>query len=582
MASFNPLNVIVDPDQLSATIKTGDAVTVLTASWSGGTVTMNFTGGHPFTDGDSVLVTGVTPSGYNGTYPVTVVDADTVTYVLATDPGTYSAGGTAVEVRKAGDEVFIDAFNRTIQLAVDGNLGVDGVTLKCVYSFLKEQWKNSSELIKFPFPMVPITDEQFEFYYGWNLDKVTETGAASQTTPQLIRTGGWAVKHPITGNDTERWIGMITLGDLGATDQVYYQQVDTVTSDTTVNIVLTGTVNQAIQVYRDDNGDGDTSGPDEFNYTQFLKVYCREWGKTYASATLDDIGVATMSAQAYRFPLANAADSKITALGVTEVEAGGSIAPYDNMSITWYDTAQSETGFNMPATAYFKVIIDANVNDTGLNPTAEQIYAFVQAALRKTTDIDENGLSIHIGKVTPEKLRFIGEDLYTIGNTALEEGVFIRDFSDTDANRIHFWGYDAASGGTEYTNIQYPYTAVLTLNFGDNLVADVNAIYKVFFTNDDAGSNLGYDFGTKDAIVVMDKNNVAMAGSVTGPTVTHTYDYDSNNQRGAGSPGVDAPITVVAIGLSTAQYVKATGTIARSVSNSVSLVAPLERNYLNP
>ena len=74
-----------------------------------------------------------------------------------------------------------------------------------------------------------------------------------------------------------------------------------------------------------------------------------------------------------------------------------------------------------------------------------------------------------------------------------------------------------------------------------------------------------------------------MSGSIDGSAaVTLTYDYDANVQRGAGSASKDAPITVVAIGLATGQYVSATGIIARSTSNVVSLVSPLERNYANP
>jgi len=73
-----------------------------------------------------------------------------------------------------------------------------------------------------------------------------------------------------------------------------------------------------------------------------------------------------------------------------------------------------------------------------------------------------------------------------------------------------------------------------------------------------------------------------MAGAVNAQSsIQHTFDYDANVQRGAASAGVDAPITVVAIGLGTAQFVKATGTISRSTANSVSLVASLERNYQN-
>jgi len=88
--------------------------------------------------------------------------------------------------------------------------------------------------------------------------------------------------------------------------------------------------------------------------------------------------------------------------------------------------------------------------------------------------------------------------------------------------------------------------------------------------------------GTANAIIVRDKSGNNMAGFANTASVTLTYDYDGNNQRGGFSAGNNAPITVVAIGLNNAQYVKTTGTIARSVTNSLSLVAPLERNYSNP
>jgi hypothetical protein len=258
------------------------------------------------------------------------------------------------------------------------------------------------------------------------------------------------------------------------------------------------------------------------------------------------------------------------------------------MSITWYANAQLRTGFFSPANAYFRVIIDADTaGNAAINPSAEQIYAFTQAKLRQPININSgNGsgntsANVYIGKIVPEKLRFVGDDLFTLGQT--EEGVFIDDYRDADVNRLHFTGYDLANGGNVFTNIQFPFTAVLTLNFGENLVADGNSIYRVFFTNDDIGSNLGYDFGTANAIIVKDKNNNDMANTVSGQSVvTLTYDYDGNNQRGAGSSGNVAPITVVAIGLDRAQYVRATGEIARTVTNSVSLIAPLERNYANP
>jgi hypothetical protein len=90
------------------------------------------------------------------------------------------------------------------------------------------------------------------------------------------------------------------------------------------------------------------------------------------------------------------------------------------------------------------------------------------------------------------------------------------------------------------------------------------------------------DYGDTDAILVQDANASAMTGDVGGlSSKQHSFDYDGNSQGGR-TPGTEAPITAVAIGLGTAQFVKATATVVKSIANSVSLVAPLERNYANP
>jgi hypothetical protein len=134
----------------------------------------------------------------------------------------------------------------------------------------------------------------------------------------------------------------------------------------------------------------------------------------------------------------------------------------------------------------------------------------------------------------------------------------------------------------QFVNLTFPFVAILTLNFSQTLVDDTDAIFRVFFTNDDAGDNAGADYGTASAIIVDDASNVDMAGSIVALTLQKSYAYDENVQRGAASAGEDAPITAVAIGLNTAQYISAEATIQRSISNSITLIAPLERNYDNP
>jgi hypothetical protein len=431
-----------------------------------------------------------------------------------------------------GTEIVIDTTGKTVRLVVAGNLSNDGVTLKCVYSKLKELWKSNNTYVKFPFPMTPITDEQFELVNTWDF--------FDNTTRYLIRSGGWAVKDG-AGVSLEEWAGIISLGSIGSTDQPYFQQVLGASS---TNFQLTGAVNQSVKIYGDV-----THG--NFDYRDYLKVFVREYQKSYGSASLTDIGVTDMTYQAYRFPLANSTDLKVTHNDATVSGYG--------VSITWYAAAQVRSigGVNRN----FHVIINGN------NKTAEEIYEGVQRLLRQNADID-SGAGTKNGKVTNELLQFVGDTLKTRLDS--NGGTYIDNFQTADINRLVM----VDDTGTERT---FPYTAVLTLQFGDNLKNDADAVYRVFYTTNPAGN-----YGTTNAVLVQDDTATNMSGNVSGASsVGLTFAYDTNVQGGR-TPGTNAAITVVAIGLSTGQYVKATGTIERSASNSVSLVASLERNYDNP
>lgn len=123
-------------------------------------------------------------------------DPDSLGYELAL----FSASAT--------EELAVDTTNKKLKLTRIGNLTSDGVTLKCLYSKLKEIWKSDSTLIKFPFPMTPITDEQFEFRDGWNLDdsinpttKITHGGTNSGTSTQftITTTGNFNTSNVVPG-----------------------------------------------------------------------------------------------------------------------------------------------------------------------------------------------------------------------------------------------------------------------------------------------------------------------------------------------------------------------------------------------
>ncbi len=448
-----------------------------------------------------------------------------------------------------GTEIIFDTAARTVQLLQAGNLSTDGVTIRTIYSFSKEEWINDPVLIRFPFPFVPITDEFFELQEGWNW--------ADQATRDLLRRGGFLVRN-LSGDVTEHWAGIAILG-AEADDQIYYD-----TGAGAVDFVFPGNTAEVVQIISDPNGDGDYV--DGFDRSANLTAYNRQQGQLYSVSSTQGNGEANLLApKLFSLTLNTGADLNITTSDA-DISAN---APYTAMSITFHDTAQTR---NIGGSDFdFGVIIDGN------NGTAEQIYEFIQFQLRQNVDIDDDA-SVLLGQVSDELLSFVGgagdgsgslETLSVTNPDGGGSGVYIDNFQTSDTNRISF----TDNTGTAQT---FPFVAVTTITFNSNLVNDPDAIYRVFFTDAD-----GNDFGDTDAILVADNSSLDVAGQVSGQSsISFDFDYDGNVQGGR-APGAEAPITVVAIGLNTGQYVRASGTITRSTTNSVSLVAPVERNYEN-
>ena len=425
-----------------------------------------------------------------------------------------------------GTEITISTSAKTIALTVAGNLSNDGVTGQAFYSFLKEEWKNDASLIPYPFPMVSITPEQFEFIEGWK--------PANDTTRNLLRSAGW---REINASDVvnREYMGVISLGNINSSNTAYFA----FSSDTSkTDFDFAGTVNQGIQTF------GDATNGNFDKRSDTLTLYIRSQGNTYASATSTSIGLTALNYIANRFPLAEATDSKISASDVTIA----STAPYTGMSITYGAVTRSIGGVSYN----FNIVVNGN------NGTTQQIYEFVQYSLRLATDIDA-GAGSQVGFLADDLMRFEGDTLKTT------TGVAIDNFLASDRNNLVF----KDTGGTDRT---FPFLATGTLSFNTNLVNDASAIFRMFFTS---------GFGTGSAIIVDDNSGTDISGNISGSSsVSFDFDYDGNNQGGR-TPGTDANVTVVAIGLNTAQYVSATATIGRATGQNISLVAPLERNYSN-
>jgi len=460
-------------------------------------------------------------------------------------------------------QVTFDTGSLLIQLSASGELTASaGVSMQALYSFIKEEWKDDDNLIKFPFPMISITTEQFELINGWNFSGSRGDQSGSQA---MIRDGGWAVVRGADNDQyTERWMNLTTLGNFDdpSVDQAYYLQAGT----TTVDSIFTGPMNEGIQIYA-----SASDAVENFNYTSSFQIYLREQGKTYGFYDLlTEQSLTELTYRKFALPLANGNDTNIT---VPDTDFTGS--PYTSMTITYFTSSQlaSVGGTNN---------FDYKVEINGGGGTKEEIYNWVQYQLRQTDNIDsgDNLASGQTGSIAEELIEFVGSTLRTKTQNDVSGsgagGVYISNFDTNDTNNLEF----ANSGGTLF---QFDFVAAGTFAFNTFLVNDADAIYKLFFTNDDAGDNTGRDFGTQDAIIIQDSNDNPLTGSVGGSSsLSWDYDFDKNVQRGNASSGSLVPFTAVAVGLSSAQYVVVTGNITRTTGQTITFVAAQERNYSNP
>lgn len=412
--------------------------------------------------------------------------------------------------------------------SVDDEGATGGVTGQALYSWLKEQWKSNVEYIKFPFPIEAITPEQFEFINGWL--------PAGDATRKLIRTAGWA-ERDASAVLLRQYMGVISLGTLGATDQPYYR----FNADNATNFTYAGPVNEAVQIYGNiDNGN--------FNYTlgDTLDLYCREQGKTYGYSNNTQIGATTLTYITYRFPLSNATDLNIA----TSDADISTLAPWTSIDIEYFETDQM---FAIGASSYpFRIVVDG-----ALDATTQEIYEKIQWSLRQDSDIDA-GLGTVNGKVAGGLLTFVGATLVT------STGVFIDRLNANFLNSVDFYDQNDVLR-------RYPFVAAGNINFGSFAGAG-DFQYWMFF---DTG------YGTVDALVVDDADGIDIAGTYAGASVPWTFAYDTNTQGGR-TPETNAAVTVVGIGLDGGQFISVGHTITRSAGQNI-LVAPAqERNYNNP
>lgn len=509
-------------------------------------------------------------------------------------------------------EIVFNTTAKTIQLVPTGNLedtspaSQSGVTLQAVYSKCKELWKSETDLNKLKFPFDAITAVKMDLINGWDW--------ADDTSRRLIRDGGWCLRDS-AGDSSEEFMSIISLGGRFAdtTDTAYYQQVSGFDQPTT-DFYYSDELNEPVKIY-------DTA-PTSLNYRNFFKIFLREQGKLFDEGNLlKDQGLPSLDYTAYKLPLVNATDIKVTTPDSTiESEApytlmtidylrgssfatwvSGSSYPVDTVvrdtfeaTFHWYrstvdipnstispSTAPSDwesyPGERVIGTIYYAF----NRLINGATATLEQIYEFAQHELRQTVDINDNvsgdDYGTIRGNIAVPLCNFVGDVLQT------NPGCFIGSIQASDRVRIEFFDITVDGGGLDSEGVPltttkrtYPYVSAGNMVFNNILVDDADAEYVMYFKEVPNGT-----FDTTSAIIVNDDDDNPIQGSISTSEIEFTFDYDNNNQGGR-TPGTDAQVVIVALGLSGAQWIASEFVITRSVGLNFPVNAAKERNYSNP
>jgi hypothetical protein len=534
--------------------------------------------------------------------------------LIISDPTLLLTGGLDTATTFAAP-ITINTSTKTITITPgSGTLpaAADGVTGQALYSALKLLWKNSSTYIKFPFPMEAITPEQFEFINGWVL--------ADDTTRKALRTCGWAERGSAGTSIIRKYMGIVSLGTLGSTDQPYYQW----NTGSKVDFDFPGVINEGIQIF----GDSSNGNFDYSDGGDTLKLFCREQGKLYASSNNTAIGATTLNYITYRFPLSNSDDLNIAAYATdaaiasaptvsTATWSGGVLTintsaahnftagvrvRISGASNTAYNgvytvaTAPTGTQFTVAKASdpgawgtgslasiyasitveYFSVdqpydvsgdAVNENyryiITDSSTLATTAEIYQKIQYQLRQNIDIDTGAGSV-IGATADSLLTFVGSTL--VGS----RGVYISGLNSNFLNSVQFYDF------TTNTLREYPFIASGVINFGAN--AGTGDFKYWMFYSDLTGTA---DYGSTDAVLVKDKDGNDITGTYTGSAVSWNFKYDSETAGGLRTAGQNAPVVVVGIGLTGGQWASVNHTITKTAGQSILLAPAQERNYSN-
>ena len=236
----------------------------------------------------------------------------------------------------------------------------------------------------------------------------------------------------------------------------------------------------------------------------------------------------------------------------------------------------------------FDVVIDANdteeiettpyVDQTAGKNSTTGVYEFSQWALRLESYLNESASAQpqfqRTGKISGLLVDFVGSTLVT------RDGVFIDDIDIDDQNAVQFTDFNGNG------NLTYPRVVQVVINFNENLQNDADAVFYLYYTT---LTGVNDDFGEINAVQVVESDLSTIVGTRAGNenkvngngSYSFQYAYDDDNAGGGKSTGTPFNVTAVAIGLGSGVYVTSAADIGETGA-IITLVSPVERNYINP
>lgn len=95
--AVNSLSLLTQLSDLTPLLMGAKSISAMT--WASSVVTFTSTAhGYPIGDSLQLSIAGTTPAAYNGTFPCTIIDANTISYNLASNPGVVTIQGKVTDV----------------------------------------------------------------------------------------------------------------------------------------------------------------------------------------------------------------------------------------------------------------------------------------------------------------------------------------------------------------------------------------------------------------------------------------------------------------------------------------------------